>query len=174
VRTRKVKIHPDLASSVKPRVMFDNHQCRFEPHILVYWKDRQKLVLHNSDPIAHNVNIQPFGDKGINPVIATGKEVEHLLKRSQSIPIPVTCNLHPWMKGYILPRDNPYAVVTDKKGAFKIEKLPTGELEFQVWHEKAGYLALPEWKRGRFKMTIKKGINDLGEIKVDPRLFKKK
>jgi hypothetical protein len=174
VRTKNVKCHPDLAKSVKPTVVFDNLKCRFEPHILIYWKDKQKLILSNSDPVAHNVNIQPFGDKAINPVIVKGMKVEHRLVRSHTIPIPVTCNLHPWMKGYILPRENPYAVITDKEGAFKIENLPVGELEFQAWHEKAGYLALPNWKRGRFKVTIKEGVHDLGEIKVDPMLFRRK
>jgi hypothetical protein len=80
------------------------------------------------------------------------------------------------MKGYILPRNNPYAAVSKEDGTFKIEKLPVGELEFQVWQERMGYVDLPSAKpampKGRFKITIKPGANDLGVIKVDPKLVK--
>jgi hypothetical protein len=61
--------------------------------------------------------------------------------------------------------------VSKPDGSFKIEKLPVGELEFQVWHERSGYVATPEWSRGRFEMEIKPGANDLGTIKLDPALF---
>ena len=61
------------------------------------------------------------------------------------------------MKGYVLPRDNPYAVISGQDGVFKLDKLPVGELEIQVWHEKAGYVAIPGWERGRFKVQIAKG-----------------
>ena len=73
----------------------------------------------------------------------------------------------------LLPREHPYVAVSALDGTFKISKLPAGELEFQVWHERVGYLATPSWKRGRLKMTIKPGVNDLGTIELDPALFDK-
>ena len=71
--------------------------------------------------------------------------------------------------------------VSDKDGKFEIKNLPAGkELEFQVWQEKAGNVEKASiggkdagWKRGRFKMMIKPGTNDLGEIKLDPAQFNK-
>ena len=73
---------------------------------------------------------------------------------------------------YILPLDHPYVAITGSDGTFRIPKLPVGkELEFQVWQERAGYVATNEWKRGRFKITIKPGVNDLGKIKLSPKLF---
>ena len=47
------------------------------------------------------------------------------------------------------------------------------ELEFQVWQEKSGFVEAKDWKRGRFKMTLKAGKNDLGEVKVNPKIFEK-
>ena len=47
------------------------------------------------------------------------------------------------------------------------------ELEFQVWQEKSGFVEAKDWKRGRFKMTLKSGKNDLGEVKVSPKIFEK-
>jgi hypothetical protein len=78
------------------------------------------------------------------------------------------------MRGYILPRDNPYAAVTGDDGSFEIKDIPAGTWEFQVWQEVAGYLAAkPEWKKGKFKLEIKPGDNDLGTIQVPADLFKK-
>lgn len=172
VRTPKVNVHPDLAEAVKPTVLLDNAGCRFEPHITTLWVDKQLLLIRNSDPVLHNVNLQPFGDRGINPIVAVNKTIEHRLTKSQTIPIQVVCNLHPWMKGYVLPRDNPYVAVTGKDGVFKLDKLPVGELEFQAWHEAVGYVRITGWKRGRFKLTIKDGVQDLGDITIPAELFR--
>jgi len=52
--------------------------------------------------------------------------------------------------------------------------VPAGvELEFQVWQEKSGFVEARDWKRGRFKMTLAAGKNDLGEVKVKPAIFNK-
>jgi hypothetical protein len=78
------------------------------------------------------------------------------------------------MLGYVLPRDNPYAAVSGDDGSFEIKNLPAGTWEFQVWQEAAGNLAAkPEWKKGKFKLQIKPGDNDLGVIQVSPSLLKK-
>jgi hypothetical protein len=175
-RTTNVAVNPDLTKNVPPKVVYDNKGGKFVPHILTVWLDKQTLVLHNSDPVGHNSNLQPLGDSPINPILPANSSVDHKFNRPQSIPVPVACNIHPWMKGYVLPRPNPYATVSKEDGTFKIEKLPAGQLEFQVWQERMGYLDLPNAKppmpKGRFTFTIKPGTNDLGTIKVDPKLVK--
>jgi len=175
VRTRDVDIHPDIEKSLPKEVKFDNKGGRFEPHILPVWLDKQKVILHNSDPVPHNANVQPLGDEGKNPLLPPNTGVDHQFNRQQLIPVPVACNIHPWMRGFILPRNNPYTAVTAEDGTFTLEKLPAGtELEFQVWHEKSGYLdPQGDWMRGRFTITLKPGKNDLGTIRVDPAVFEK-
>lgn len=175
VRTKDVPVHPDYQKSANEKVKFDNDCCRFEPRILCM-RLSQTLVLGNSDPVAHNSNLQPLGDVGVNPLIPAGGEVEHKFNREQRLPVPVSCNIHPWMKGFILPRSNPYAVVSGKDGSFELKNLPAGtELEFQVWQEKAGYLvAKPDWTRGRFTLTLKAGeTKDLGKVEVPASVFNK-
>lgn len=175
VRTEGAPITPEAEAAVKPEVEYDNKGGRFEPRILPLWFDKQKLVVKNSDPVGHNSNYQPIGDTPINPLLTPGGKEEYVHSRKQTLPQPVGCNIHPWMKGFILARDNPYFAVTGDDGKFEIKNLPTGtELEFQVWQEKSGYLAAkPEWERGRFTMSLQDGVNDLGDIKVDPKLFDK-
>lgn len=175
VRTEGAPITPEAEKAAPAKVEFDNKGGRFVPRILPVWVGKQTLVLKNSDPVGHNSNLQPLGDTPINPLLTPNSTVEHQFGRKQNLPQPVGCNIHPWMKGYILPRDNPYVAVSGPDGKFDLKNLPAGaELEFQVWHEKSGYLAAkPEWDKGRFTMTLKDGANDLGELKVDPALFNK-
>lgn len=172
VRSKGIQVNPDVAAAAAKPVTYDNKGCRFEPHILPVLIN-QPLFLKNSDPVGHNSNVQPIGDQGINPLLPSGGEIEHKFFRAQLVPVPVTCNIHPWMKGYILPRDNPYVAVTGKDGSFELKSLPAGELEFQAWHEKSGYVATPEWEKGRFKLTIAAGSNDLGTKKLPAALFAK-
>ncbi len=174
VRTRGVAVHPDIVAKLPKTVSVDNKGGRFVPRITTLWLEHQELEVLNSDPVAHNANCQPLGDEGFNPLLPIKGKYIHAFNRAQLIPQPISCNIHAWMKGFVLPRDNPYATVTDADGRFKLEKLPAGvELEFQVWHERAGYLvAKPQWERGRFTMTLRPGANDLGDIVVSPNLFK--
>ena len=174
VRTPDVEIHPDIAKELPEKVKFDNKGARFEPHILPVWLEKQQVELHNSDPVPHNANVQPIGDEGKNPLLPPNTSIDHRFNRQQLIPVQVTCNIHPWMKGYILPRNNPYVAVSDKDGNLVLKNLPAGtELEFQVWHEKSGYVDQGDWVRGRFTMKLKPGENDLGVIQVSPTLFGK-
>lgn len=180
VRTKNVPVHPDYEATADDKVLLDNKRGRFEPHIVLI-RLSQTLVIHNSDPCGHNSNLQPIADVGINPLITQNGQAEHRFNRAQNIPVPVSCNIHPWMRGYVLPRPNPYMAVSAEDGTFRIEKLPAGtELEFQVWQEKAGYVTKGQldgkpvdWNRGRFKMTLKPGNNDLGTIKLPAEIFEK-
>jgi hypothetical protein len=172
VRTKGVKVNPEYAKAAKADAVLDNTGCHFVPHILPMLTT-QSLVIKNSDKTSHNTNGNPIGDQAFNPVIPAGGNVTQVLKKVQAIPQPVACNIHPWMKAYVLPRDNPYVAVSGADGSFEIKNLPVGELEFQAWQEKSGYLKAPGWVSGRFKKTIKAGDNDLGTIKLSPTLFNK-
>jgi hypothetical protein len=170
---KKAAVHPDYESAAKDTIKFDNEHCRFEPHILVM-RTSQTLEVHNSDPVSHNSNMAPLGDAAFNPLISQNSQSLYHFAKQQNVPVPVTCSIHPWMKGYVFPRDNPYVAVTGKDGSFEIKNLPVGKHEFQVWQEAVGGLAAkPDWKKGKFKFEIKEGVNDLGTIQVSSALFGK-
>lgn len=179
VRSRDVKVHPDYDAHKSEMPMLDNKDCHFVPHVLPVWIE-QTMELHNSDPVPHNSNVSPLGDIAVNPLIPSGGAIPHKFRRKQTYPVPVSCNIHPWMKSYVLPADNPYVAVTGDDGGFTLKNLPAGdELEFHVWHEKSGNVTptgsgIPKgWSKGRFKMKIAAGANDLKTIKLDPKMFEK-
>ncbi|RMG16556.1 MAG: TonB-dependent receptor [Deltaproteobacteria bacterium] len=49
-----------------------------------------------------------------------------------------TCDVHPWMEGFIFVANNGYCAVTGEDGKFTIEGLAPGEYELTFWHEKYG------------------------------------
>ena len=85
--------------------------------------------------------------------------------------------MHAWM----VVRPNPYFAISDKDGNFEIKDLPVGELEFQVWQERSGYVTdakiggqATKWPKGRVKWTIEDGkTTDLGEMKLAAAQFNK-
>lgn len=174
VRSRRVPICPELKEAVEKEVLLDNRDCIFKPHCMSVWISEQVYHIVNSDPIAQNVAFSPLGDVPANIIMPIGGDpVDWKFRRSQSIPVPVKCNYHPWESAYVLPKDHPYVAVTDMDGVFRIPKLPVGSWEFQVWQERIGYVNTGNWPRGRFQRAIQAGTNDLGTIKLLPALFEK-
>ena len=173
VRSKRVDICPDIATEAKNQVLLDNRDCIFIPHCMSIWKDCQEFYIVNSDPVAQNVAFNPLLDKPANIVIPVKGDATWTFKRAQRVPVPIACNYHPWESAYILPLDHPYVAITGEDGSFTIPKLPVGELEFQLWHERVGYLDTEDWPKGRLKTTIQAGTNDLGTIKLAPSALEK-
>jgi hypothetical protein len=171
VRTDVPKIHPDLETSVGPRVTLDNRNCIFIPHCMSIWLSKQEFFSINSDPVPQNIAFSPFNDAAANFVLEVKGSASWKFKTGQRVPVPIACNYHPWERGYILPLAHPYVAITGTDGAFRIPKLPVGELEFQMWQERIGYVNTADWPRGRRKISIKPGRNDLGTLRLPAPLF---
>jgi hypothetical protein len=84
-------------------------------------------------------------------------------KTGESLPAEIRCDIHPWMKGYWMIVDHPYAAVTAADGSFSIPKLPAGMHEFRVWHEGPGYI------EKSLKVKVANGkVSEVAVIKVKP------
>jgi plastocyanin len=180
VRDKGVKVHPDAAAEAKAaKVVLDNQGCRFSPHV-VSVHTGQPLIIKNSDTVGHNSNVATIKHPPSNSLIPAGGESSIPFANEEAIPAQVTCNIHPWMKAWVVVRPNPYAAVSAADGSFEIKNLPAGELELQLWHEKAGYIGevtvggkSEKIAKGRRKVKVESAGTDLGDMVLAPGLFQK-
>jgi hypothetical protein len=166
------RVKEGAAADVKPAV-FDQKNCEFLSPVFVGRVGRP-IDIRNSDPVGHNTNID---GTSFNQLIPAGQGTAYTPDSEMGAPKAVTCNIHPWMKAYMLVRKDGYAAVSAADGSFTIPDLPAGEpLEFQVWHARAtgsgGGLVLDrsdlKWSpKGRFTITLQADeVKDLGTIEV--------
>ena len=154
-----------------------NQNCRFEPHIVIA-KAGDTLKVTNPDEIGHNANIQFFNNNSVNPMIPAGQDVMVALEEPEPAPIAVSCNIHPWMTAKLVVLDHPYAAISDAEGNLVIKGLPVGEeLVFRAFHESASVKEVQidgkdvKWKKSRFEVKIKPGVNDMGTVVVGADQF---
>ena len=177
-RRGTIESHPDFEAQLSEPAVLDNKGCSFEPHITLV-RVGQPLVIKNSDPVGHNTNAKFFQNASFNVLIAEGQESKVDLSKGEPMPMPVNCNIHPFMQGHILVQDHPYMAASAEDGTFEIENIPVGEHEFQFWHEAPGNLrnlklqGATANRQGRAKLKIAAGQTlDLGEIKVPASVLK--
>jgi plastocyanin len=119
----------------KPLQM-DQKSLLFQPHILV-GPVGARVEFLNSDNVAHNI---------FWPAISGNKKLGHNLgtwptgqKRAFQFDapgvVPLLCNVHPEMSGYVIVTPTPFYAETDASGSFKIADVPDGSYTITAWHE---------------------------------------
>jgi len=119
----------------KPMQM-DQKSLLFQPHILIAPAGATVEFL-NSDKVQHNI---------FWPAISNNKKLGHNLgtwptgeKRAFKFEtpgiVPLLCNVHPEMSGYVIVTPTPFYAETDAAGSFKIADVPDGSYTVTAWHE---------------------------------------
>jgi plastocyanin len=119
----------------KPLEM-DQKSLLFQPHILI-GPAGSTVEFLNSDKVQHNI---------FWPAVSGNKKLSHNLgtwptgeKRSFKFEtpgiVPLLCNVHPEMSGYVIVTPTPYYAQTDEAGSFKISNIPDGSYTVTAWHE---------------------------------------
>ena len=118
-------------------VLLDQTGCVYTPHVLAL-QTGQALTVRNSDPLMHNVNATPTNNRPFNrSQPQAGMEFEQTFTAAE-VMIPVRCDVHGWMEGYIGVTEHPYHAVTANGGTFTLENLPPGDYVIEAWHERYG------------------------------------
>jgi len=116
--------------------LMDQKGLMFVPHIIVV-QVGTTVDFQNSDSVSHNVFWPSVGgDKKLGHNLGTWPQGE---KRSFKFDnpgvVPLFCNVHPDMAGYIVVSPTPYFAKTDKTGEYKIENVPDGAYSVTAWSE---------------------------------------
>jgi plastocyanin len=117
-------------------VTMDQKSLLFQPHIMVAALGTTVEFL-NSDNVQHNI---------FWPAISGNKKLTHNMGtwpkgQTRSFVfdtpgvVPLLCNVHPEMSGYIIVTPTPYYAETDESGNFKIANVPEGSYTVTAWHE---------------------------------------
>lgn len=145
------------APTQKP--VMDQKGLMFQPHILVVQQGATVEFL-NSDSVAHNVFwISVGGNKKLGHNLGTWPKGEKRpFKFDNPGAVPLLCNVHPEMSGYVVVAPTPYYALSDKSGAYKIDNVPDGSYTVTAWHEGAKNQSRP--------------VNVSGDTKADFTLSK--
>ena len=127
----------------KPFVI-DQKSLLFQPHVIAVPLGAT-VEFQNSDKVQHNI---------FWPSISGNKKMSHNMgtwptgeKRDFKFDtpgvVPLLCNVHPEMSGYIIVSPTPYYAITDDSGNFKIADVPDGSYTVSAWHEGMKILSKP-------------------------------
>ena len=117
--------------------VLDQKGCQYVPHVVAVMVG-QKLVAKNSDAFLHNVHTMPDDNEPQN-LAQPNKDPGTALKSPKVAEnYIVKCDVHPWMRAWIVALDNPYFAVTDENGKYSIDTkgLADGTYEIHAWQEK--------------------------------------
>ncbi len=112
--------------------------CQFLPFVSVI-SDTRRVTVFNRDPVPHDIQglVPDQTGSGMvfyQPSIEASGTTDHVqLAKGQDV-FTMHCSLHPYMQNWGYAVDNPYYAVTDARGAFSIEDLPSGTYRLTAWH----------------------------------------
>jgi plastocyanin len=114
----------------------DQRGLAFTPHVLVVQKGTT-VEFQNDDSVQHNVFWPSIGGnkKDGHNLGTWPKGEKRAFKFDQPGVVPLLCNVHPEMSGYLVITPTPYFAQTDAGGNYKIENVPDGKYNVVAWHE---------------------------------------
>jgi plastocyanin len=118
--------------------VMDQKGLLFNPHVMVVQAGTTVQFL-NSDSVQHNVFWPSVGgDKKASHNLGTWpKGDKKAFKFDKPGVVPLLCNVHPVMGGYIVVSPSPYFAETDDAGNYTIQNVPDGTYTATAWHEGA-------------------------------------
>jgi len=116
-------------------ILLDQLHCRFEPRVVVL-PEGATLRFDNSDQVNHNIHTYSRKNDQVNKNVSGGTNFDQTLASAETF--EVKCDIHPWMKSFVVVTDSTHWAVTDESGAFKIEGVPAGTYKLSWWHEELG------------------------------------
>ena len=119
-----------------PEPQIDQKECAFIPRIVIVPVGGTVEFL-NSDRLLHNIRSKN---------VKRNRAFNRTQPRARTIPITFTkpefikigCDLHPWMRSWVVVAEHPFYAVTEADGGFKLPNVSPGRYTLEVWHEVLG------------------------------------
>ncbi|MGA2981732.1 MAG: carboxypeptidase regulatory-like domain-containing protein [Terriglobales bacterium] len=110
--------------------------CQYVPHVVAV-DAGQHMKIVNSDQTLHNIYAQAAKNSTWNKSQIGGSAPLDITWANEEVAIPIKCNVHPWMRAYIVVVKGPYGV-SDDSGSFKLDNVAPGTYTLTAWHETYG------------------------------------
>src|SRR5215472_8286134 len=139
IRNVVVSLHGVPVGSKPPvngePVKMDQKQCVFVPRVVIIPAGGTVEFL-NSDRLLHNVRSSGKENPPFNRAQPHGRTISFVFKQPEIL--RVDCDLHSWMRGWVVVAEHPFYTVTNDQGEFILENVPRGKYTLQVWQESLG------------------------------------
>ena len=123
------------AATPPPVIAVDQRECTFTPRVVVVAAGG-RIDFLNSDRLLHNLHSIPNANPPFNRTQPKGRTIPITFAHPEII--RVSCDLHSWMRGWVVVAEHPFYAVTDAGGEFALTGLPPGRYTVRVWHERLG------------------------------------
>jgi plastocyanin len=117
-------------------VQMDQKECMFTPRVVVVSAGGTVEFLNN-DRLLHNLHSAGSHDNpAFNRTQPKGRTIPIVFRRPEII--RVDCDLHPWMRAWVVVAEHPFYALTNDQGEFTIANVPAGSYTLRVWQESLG------------------------------------
>jgi plastocyanin len=139
IRNVVVSLQGVPASSKAPPIpgaaKMDQKRCVFVPRVVVVPVGGSVEFL-NSDRLLHNVRGGGKENPPFNRAQPHARTISIAFRNPEVL--RVDCDLHSWMRGWIVVAEHPFYAVTNEEGEFVFENVPPGKYKLQAWQEILG------------------------------------
>jgi len=132
----RIKNPPAGAKAPTDPVVVDQHDCTYQPRVQGA-VEGQKIMIKNSDGTMHNIHAYA-GTKTLFNTPQQPKAAPLEKEAKATDVVKLQCDVHPWMRGYVIYSKSPHFAVSGEDGSFEIKDVPPGKYTVEAWHEKLG------------------------------------
>ena len=118
-----------------PAIAMDQKECTFVPRVVVV-PAGGRIDFLNSDRLLHNLHSTPNANPAFNRTQPRGRTIPITFPHPEIV--RVSCDLHSWMRGWVVVAAHPFYAVSDAGGQFELPGLPPGRYTVRVWQERLG------------------------------------
>lgn len=137
VRWAYVEIPGPLKSFEPAEAKIVQKQGLYTPRVSVV-AEKTKVTFENGDGETHNVHLATEDLRESIFNVITQSETSHEARIERTGRFQLLCDIHSWMRGWVVVTGNPWHALSGADGRFEIEGVTPGAHEIRVWHERLG------------------------------------